>query len=227
MIRFMALILALACSQVIAAPMQTCLVVGDSIMSSVSDGNAQQMATYLIQSERNVSIRNLSSPGAALGAKDLTGYNSSTFIAELSRIGGAWSAYNCIIVQAGTNDYGRSIPWGDTVTGLIGILDHAKALGKKVLVLDPIWRSGEDTPNSIGNTLNTYRYFMFLVCADAKYQSMCHFAHRENTIMGTTSGASFYSAEEVSLGKQLHPNVAGHRYLADWIKAEAASAGYF
>lgn len=220
-----ALLLIFIASTVTAAP-KTWIVVGDSIMSEASNGDAQDMATFLIQSEKDVSIRNISSPGAALGAKDFTGYNSDQFVAELARIGGAWSAYHGIIVQAGTNDYGRSIPWADTVEGLRRILSHAKAMNKKVIVLDPIWRAGEDTPNSVGNTLNTYRYFMYLVCVN-EYAGTCHFASRMNTIMGTASGASFYKASEVAADTQLHPNVAGHRYLADWIKAEAAAAGYF
>lgn len=219
-----ALLMALACAP--AFSQQTWAVVGDSIMSEAMDGTAQQMATHLIQSERDVSIRNLSSPGAALGAKDSTGYNSAQFIAELTRLGGMFSAYQGLIIQAGTNDYARAIPWADTIEGLRRILSHAKATGKKAIVLDPIWRAGEELPNSLGHTLNTYRYFIALVCVN-EYAGTCHYAPRSNTIMGTASGASFYGASEVAQGKQLHPSAAGHRYLADWILSEAARAGFF
>lgn len=36
-----------------------------------------------------------------------------------------------------------------------------------------------------------------------------------------------YSAAEVAADTRLHPNAAGHRLFANWIKAEAAAAGYF
>lgn len=205
---------------------QTWLVIGDSIMSSVPGGSAQQAAPFLIQASRNVYIRNLSSPGAALGAKDATGYNSQQFISELSRIGGMFSAYDGIIIQAGTNDYGRGIPWQDTVSALRLIMSHAKGMNKKVLLLDPIWRAGEEQKNSLGHALNAYRYFMALVCVN-EYKGTCHYAPRANTVMGSASGASFYASSEVSTGTQLHPNAAGQSHLAQWIISEAAAAGFF
>jgi lysophospholipase L1-like esterase len=129
-------------------------------------------------------------------------------------------------VQAGTNDFGRAVPWEDTVASLRRILSYANATGKKVLVLEPIWRANENTPNSLGHTLNTYRFMIASVCKD-EYPKICHFAPRGKTIMGTKSGAAYFDSTEISQGKQLHPNAMGHRKLADWIKSEAAAAKFF
>lgn len=204
---------------------QTWIVIGDSILSAVPQGTASQLALNLVGAERDVIFKSIASPGAALGVTDQTGFNNATTLNAIKQISGYFGAYNGIIVQAGTNDYGRALNWGDTSNSIKAIIARAKADGKKVLVLDPIWRAGEDTANAQGNTLNTYRYFMFLACNDEP--TVCFFAHRENTVMGTSAGAAYYDVNEVATGTQLHPNVTGHRKLADWIKAEAAAAGFF
>lgn len=219
------LVLALAFPCASFATTKTWIVVGDSIMSYVADGAAAQHALALVQAERGVYIKNISSPGAALGVKDHTGFNTPTTAETIKAISGFFGYYEGIIVQAATNDYGRSIPVNDTLDGLRRILDTAQASGKKVLLLDPIWRAGEGSPNALGWTLDTYRFWMATVCN--QYAGTCRWASRANTVMGTASGASFYSAAEVAAGTQLHPNAAGQRHLADWIKAEAAAAGYF
>lgn len=225
MIRFILAFILLYSGASVAAT-KTCVLIGDSIMSAVSDGSSNQLALSLVQNERDVIIRNIASPGASLAATDYTGYNSTQILDTLNRIGGMFSAYNCVIIQAGTNDFGRSANWTDTVTSLRRILTHSRAMSKKVMVLDPIWRANEDVLNSAGGNLNTYRYMTYLVCSQ-EFSDICHFASRLNTPMGTSAGSANYSAAEVAAGTQLHPNVAGHRYLADWIKAEAAAAGLF
>lgn len=204
---------------------KTYIVIGDSIMAAVADGTSSDLALQLISNERNVTFRNLSSAGAAMGVTDHTGFNNKSTIDTLSKIGGYYSAYDGIIIQTGTNDFGRDVPWENMVTGMYRVLDHAKALGKKVLILDPIWRFNENTPNGLNYTLNTYRYISFLACA--QYQGTCFYAHREHSVMGTSAGAAHYGADEVAGGFQVHPNKQGHRYLADWIKAEAATFGLF
>jgi hypothetical protein len=38
---------------------------------------------------------------------------------------------------------------------------------------------------------------------------------------------NYYDSAEVAANNRVHPNAIGHRKLADWIKLEAAAAGYF
>lgn len=208
-----------------ATTTKTWVAIGDSILSSVPQGNAAQLALHLVSAERNVIFKNISSPAAALGITDNTGFNSGNTTATLNNIAGYFAAVDGILIQAGTNDFSRNVPWPDTCASLRRILDWAKALNKKVLILDPIWRADENTPNGQGCALNTYRFFMATVAGE--YPGVAFFAHRENTPMGTNVGAANYDAAEVATNKQLHPNVNGHRLLANWIKAEAATAGFF
>ena len=208
------------------AAQKTWLVIGDSIMSSVPQGQVKDHVLHLIAAERNVIFKNISSPGTALGATNNTGFNKAATGEIIGTLGGMFSAYDGIIVQAGTNDYGRGIPWENMVVSMYRILNHARTMNKKVLVLDPIWRADEGTPNAIGLTLNTYRYLQFLVCTH-HYPDICKFAHRTNTVMGTAAGSAMYDTNEVAVAGQLHPNAMGHRKLADWIEKEAAAVGYF
>jgi lysophospholipase L1-like esterase len=203
-----------------------CALIGDSIGAGSGLPNSQSRFVHLLQVERQLEIRDMSSPGAALGATGPSGFNNETTINQLSALAGLFSYLNCIIVQAGTNDYSRNIPWTDTVSGLSKILKWARDNGKKVMLLDPIWRAGEDVQNANGHTLNLYRYMNFLTCTQ-NYSDVCVMVYRSETIMGSASGAAYYLQAEVSSGKQLHPSAAGHRLLADWIKAAAARAGLF
>lgn len=202
------------------------VVIGDSILAqNVPGGVAKQGALALLTQERDVTVHNLASPGAVLGKQDSNGFYNPTTINMLTQLAGPFNVIDVVIIQAGTNDYGNSTNWGDTYNSSMAIINWARAHGKKVMLLDPIWRNGEDNLNAAGNSLNTYRYFLSLSCKSNA--DVCWFAHRENTIMGTGAGWQHYDANEVATGTQIHPNVQGHRYLADWIKAEAAAAGFF
>jgi lysophospholipase L1-like esterase len=212
----------------VALPSQAavCALLGDSIAAGSGLPTSQSRFVFLLQAERQVEIRDLSSPGAALGAPGIGGFNNVTTTNQLTALAGMFSYLNCVIIQAGTNDYGRSIPWQDTVTGLTKVLNWARTNNKKVLVLDPIWRAGEEVPNALGHTLNTYRYMNWLTCT-SNFADVCSVAHRTNSVMGTAGGAMNYQSSEVSTGTQLHPNANGQRIIADWIKTEAAASGLF
>jgi lysophospholipase L1-like esterase len=204
---------------------QTWIVIGDSIVSTVRQGIASQMALNLVGNERDVIFKSVASPGAALGLSDHTGYNNTETLAMVDQIAGYWNAYDGIIVQAGTNDFSRAVSGDDTYASLKAIIAKAKAGGKKVLVMEPIWRADETVANSLGNDLNTYRARMQAACDEEA--ATCRFARREHTVLGSSAGRGLYDAAEASSGTQMHPNAAGHRQLADWIKSEADAAGFF
>lgn len=212
----------------------TCILFGDSIGSTVAQGTANQHFLHLLTAERNVFFRSVASPGATLGHSDYTGFNSQRAVEIINQVRGLYGWYGCVIIQAGTNDFGRDDPVSvtKTVESLRRILAKVRADGRKALVMEPIYRDGENTPNSVndalcgatGNTLNCYRYFMGVVCQQ-EYGDVCHFAKRSNTPMGALNNN--YSSVEVMNQERLHPNAVGHRKMADWIKAEAAAAGIF
>lgn len=213
---------------------QTWVLIGDSIMSLVSpskvngpEGHANQQAAFLIQKERNVNLRNVSSPGNSLGNKDFSGFaGGSNAKAILETIGGVFNYYNGVIVQVGTNDFSRSVPWADTVTGLRHILNQARAMNKKVLVMEPIWRRDQNVKNAAGNTLDTYRFFIYIVCTN-EYPDICRYASRSSSALADERAAKFYDANEVAKKKELHLNAAGQRAYANWVKLEAAKNGFF
>jgi lysophospholipase L1-like esterase len=219
-------------SQVFA--MKTCILMGDSIMSSVSPstvggplGSSNQLAASLLMNERNVSIRNVSSPGIAIGINDYSGWGPKQKINDmLGTIGGAWSAYDCIIIQAGTNDFTRDVKWENTVTNLRIVLTHAKAMKKKVLIMEPIWRRDQNIKNKVGNTLDTYRFFMYIVCMQ-EYANTCYYESRSSSALADAKASQYFDANEVKAKKELHLNAAGHRVWTDWVKLAASKYGIF
>lgn len=200
-----------------ATASQSVIVIVDSIGANIAQGQASQHFLTLVSNERDVLFRVIGSPGSSLGNTDKTGFNSQRTVDAIDLVGGYWGWYGRVIIQAGTNDFGRNVPWEDTVTSLRRILDKVRADGKKASVLDPIYRDGENVPNALGNTLNTYRYFMAIVCQQ-DYGDICQFVPRSTSGMGTQNNN--YDSNEVAQGKRLHPNPAGNRKMADWLKAE-------
>lgn len=203
---------------------QTWVVIGDSISSYVAQGVASQHYLHLLAAEKNIVFKNLSCSMHALGATDNSGFHSDSTRITLEHLDGFYGVgINGIIVQAGTNDHGRNINWGDTYNSLVRILTFAQSRNKKVLVLDPIWKDQENAANASGWNLNTYRYFMQL--ATNNYPAVARFCHRENSIIGTSAGAGYFDQSETPY--RTHLVASGHRVMADWIKAEAAAQGWF
>lgn len=206
---------------------QTWIVIGDSILSSVSQGTAKQLATHLVSAEKDIVFKSLASPGSSIGHTDHTGFNSVRTDYAIDLIRGAWNAYNGVLIQAGTNDFSRNVPTAQTIEGLRRILAKVRADGKKALVLPMTWRADQDVPNAVGATLVTYKYVMALVCVN-EFGDVCWYGGWDKSPLTTNAGAATdYDVNETAQGKQLHLNASGHRKLADWIKLEAAAAGYF
>lgn len=209
-----------------ASATSTWIVLGDSIITTIPQGTASQSVLNLISNERDVLFKSIASPGQSMGMTDVTGYNTDDVIKEMQRIGGLYSYFDGIMIQALTNDYGRNIPPDKTIASLRRVMAFARAIHKKVFAIDPIWRAGESNPNTVGYTLTQYRDYMAYIC-EWEYPDVCHFAHRQHTIMGDWYGYQNYDAAEVAAGVQTHPNPAGQRLMANWIEAEAAAAGLF
>lgn len=208
---------------------KTFLLFGDSIMSSVSpsvvggnNGAAYELASHLVQEECNVIIKNLSSPGHSIGGPKHSFANGVDLMREF---GGMFSAYDGVILQAGTNDFGRSIPLADTIASLTAILKEAQQAGKKVLVMDSLWRWNEAVSNAQGYTLGGYRWSVATTCN--QYPGVGYFGTRTGSVFDNASASPLYSADEVATGHELHLNAAGHRAYADWLKSKATAFGLF
>ncbi len=191
------------------------IMVGDSIMSNVFDGGkVSDSAPWIISAERNVDIRNLSAPSNSLGSADFSGYNNPDIQTTYSIIGGAYSKFDYFIVQAGSNDWGRSINPDLTVEAARKIMSYSRYLNKKVLLVDAIYRGNEDVPNNIGLTLNYYRYMLYSVCRQEN-PDICRFANRQDF-----DGKNHPEYYTVSEAVPIHLNKAGHAAWARWVGAE-------
>lgn len=207
---------------------KTCILFGDSIMSNVSPssiggptGKAMELAANRSQMEADVIIRNLSSPGNSLGGSTYSFSNGAQLIRQIA---GFYNFYDCIIVQAMTNDFGRSVPWQESVASLNAIIQEAARTNKKVMVMDAVYRWNEETPNSLGHTLGVYRWNIAIACG--MQSNTCIWASRTGTVFDSAA-PELYSAQEVEDGKILHLNAEGHRRYADWMMYEAAKNKLF
>ncbi len=115
------------------------------------------------------------------------------------------------IIAGGTNDFGQSVEIGNindqtdkTFYGALKILfDKAIKRYKKIIVITPIKREGEDKVNKKGYTLGDYRQAIKIVAE--KYPCV--------VIEGEKIPLSFN--EHIPDG--LHPNSAGHKIYAEYI----------
>jgi hypothetical protein len=204
----------------------TCILIGDSLDSYAVDGRASDVAAHIIEEERNVVIRNLSSPAATLGNRNRYGFNSPAVTETLDRICGFFRYCDCVIIAAGSNDFGHGrIAWADVEQSVTRILDWARERRRKVLMLDLIWRTSyeNNTPNHMGMTWAQFRQARARLCTQRA--RICTFAPRPRQFDVATP--SLYAAEERQAGALTHLNAAGHRARATWIEEAAARANLF
>lgn len=204
------------------AKQYTCVWIGDSIDSFAQDGPAASLATHLIEAERNVSIRNLSSPGGTLGLPGNWGFNSLWTTDTFEHLDGYGQNLDCIIIAAGVNDFGApNDNWEMVAVSLDRILKWAQRHQKKVLMLDLIWASAAENaaPNHWGMTWAEFRNRRAQLC---RRYSECTFAERPREF--DVLHPDLYSSLDPS---PLHLNSAGQRVRANWVEAAARAAGLF
>jgi lysophospholipase L1-like esterase len=209
-----------------ASRQTTCILLGDSIDSYAVDGRASDIAAHLIEAERNVVIRNLSSPGASLGGGDPYGFNSPNVVETLDRLCGFFRYCDCVIIAAGSNDFGTaSVSWAGVEQSVTRILDWAQERRRKVLMLDLIWRANYENgaQNHMGLTWAQFRAARGALCAERA--RVCTFTPRPQAFNVATP--SLFGADEQQSGGLTHLNAAGHRIRATWIEEAADSAALF
>jgi lysophospholipase L1-like esterase len=107
---------------------------------------------------------------------------------------------NPIVVFLGTNDWGSGIAivkFRISYSNFLRVLDRSHP---QVICVTPIWRKDEDTPNSVGLTLDDYRKAITQICA----------ADRHPVI----DGSSLIPHDPKNYIDGLHPNDAGYAYYA-------------
>lgn len=195
------------------AATQQWIVLGDSYSTYVDGGQARHLDWTLISNERDVVFRNLSAPGAEMGHSGY--FNNQGVIDQIDRICG-WGSANChgVIIQAGINDYQFGSSWQAYVDSIQRVINWAAAHGKPVIILDLLYVGPENVPNVTGKTLGDYRTHRFFMGLNYGH---VHFFGRPASFNGSNP----------PLWSNGHPNIAGHRELANWIEAQASAAGFF
>lgn len=198
------------------------VVLADSITTSPSNGaDPRTLQWPIITQSRGVAFTPLGGPGAAIGGSALIDYGSTTLPDDITRACGY--LYYCagVIVQAGVNDWVRSVPWNAQAASYTRIMDWAQATGRKVLMIELIFDEvgdGGGSPNNAGNTLDAIRGNRYLMCAARP--TVCIYVPRPaNEFRERTAG--YY----ISDGR--HLTVAGRRAYATWIEGAAVAAGLF
>lgn len=210
-------------SPAIAAPLPW-VVLGDSFESNggVANVTAAQVDIHLVERERNVQMRNISSAGAMMGAPWPNGYRGATYTyAILDHVCGAMSQCAGVLVQAGINDFSfPGVSWANVADSMNDVMVWARSRGKKVIVLDLAWGGSLETApaNHMGYTFADYRLARAVTCA--LNPDVCYYFPR-NPALNVYNPSYYVSASDP------HPTAAGHRARADWIKAGAAFAGLF
>ncbi len=211
-------------------PYKNWVLIGDSAMSVVGFdsfkgqyGSPKLTAPNLVMQERNVNIINLSgnNPLMSLSSTDINGYgNSLTTIQNIKRLGNIHG----IIIQAGGNDYVKSATLSNFSKSLESILAYSLEMNKKVIIIEPTYRSREDVKNSLGLTLNNYRNQMKISCD--KYKTVCNFLP-VNELKNYATAYQYIDSYDNEFSKAFHLNSKGHRLLANKIIYFAAVKGLF
>lgn len=127
---------------------QRWILLGDSIQSVVIEDNnpsgvlphAKNIASNLISQQTDVLIHNLSSPGNRVSDIGAIGFGVVNHLNSLNLISGIFGAQG-LIVTLGTNDWGNSANTTQWANDVRAIVDRAKSLNLKVVLVSPLWRS--------------------------------------------------------------------------------------
>lgn len=92
--------------------------------------------------------------------------------------------------------------------------------------MEPIWRYNQNTPNAKGFNLDTYRFFMYLVCVQ-EYPDICRYADRTVSGLADENSRKYFGANEQASGLELHLNAEGQKKYAEWIMSSASKFGFF
>lgn len=199
------------------------LVLPDSITTQAGAQDPRLLPWPIITQERGVVFNSLGGPGAAMGLSGAAHYNSTQLPLAMTRVCGANRCAG-VIIQAGINDWGMSVPLAEQRASIDRVLDWAMGQNQKVLMLDIVYSLGAEngTPapvNSIGLTLAQVRTQRYLACANySRPAGLCTFALRPPEF--DTYNPAFYTD-----GTHLSP--AGWRAYATWVESAAGQAGLF
>lgn len=196
------------------------MLLGDSIQANVyipgsNYGDNKHLTAALLSQALNISINNLSAPGARLTDGGLPGFGAASNLNAISMVRGS-SPMNGIICTLGTND------WANVGTSAQSFLDAYRALITRCKSLGLIF---------VGmSPLNRQDGYMAVQKADgaftlAQWQSLAIAVCQEQGVKWIQGDLAPLTALDLADG--IHPNAGGHDKLAPWIITKMRSWGYW
>lgn len=204
---------------------QRWILMGDSIQSLVVEDNnpsvtpqAKNLAANLIPQLTNVSIQNVSAPGNRVNDIGAVGFGAVNYLNVINLISGLFGAQG-FILTLGTNDWSNGADTTNWANNVRAIVDRAKSLNLKVVLLSPIWRS--DQQNSInGHQLWEYAYMMQTIAAEKGVTFINGFdfgaQYGEPALYGDATGQP-----------RVHLNTQGHSRFASFLVQRMQALGYW
>jgi hypothetical protein len=212
-------------SNTIFANQDRWILIGDSIMSNVTESNSnivglsRNLAAHLVEEKANVVIHNLSSPGARMADGGIKGFGFVNYKNSINHVSGYFGVKG-IIITLGTNDWGYSTP-GEYFTAYLSVIKHAKSLGLKVVCVSPIWRADENSfKQPKGDKplqLWVYRLVTMWACEQG---GGVYIDGREAPVVGLQ-----FFGDKSNFG--LHLNTYGHLVFSDWLVYKMRNIGYW
>lgn len=150
-------------------------------------------------------------PGIGVNTSPETAFTPNNVVARLTELN--QNVVDCIVIFAGTNDWGHSVSIADLTTAIDSAFEYCKTNYTQipVLVMTPIHRRYDTVPNSQGKTLREYADVIIEECKkygiayiDTMTISELYPDNEANRI--------YYFNQNPDSG--LHPSSAGHKMIA-------------
>lgn len=196
------------------------IILGDSIQANVyvpgsGYGDNKHLTAALLPQSINISINNLSAPGARLADGGLPGFGAASNLNAITMVRGS-SPMTGIICTLGTND------WANPSTSAQSFLDAYRALITRCKSLGMIF---------VGmSPLNRHDGYMGVQKADgvftlAQWQALAIAVCQEQSVRWIQGDLAPLTA--VDLADGIHPNAGGHDKLAPWLITKMRAWGYW
>lgn len=208
-----------ACTQVVAAPQERWILLGDSIQAKVfgtqsTPSRAKDLTAHIIPQLVNVHIQNISAGGMTM-ANSGNNLNAETNLGAIRMIDGAGGAQG-IIITLGQNDWNNAnITPAMFYESYKNLGTFAKSRGLEVICISPIWSFDQMTFKWSGG--QQYQLWNYRV----EVQNACA-AFGGRFIGGTTAPLL---PEHFADG--VHMNAAGHAVFAPWLVQQMQSMGFW
>lgn len=204
------------------------IILGDSIQSLVYTtgsglGDQSFLTAARLPQLLNISINNLSSPGARMTDGGQVGFGAASNLNAITMVRG-YAPMGGIVITLGTNDWTNP---GSSAQNLLdsfrATIQHCVALGMKVVVVSPLNRA--DGANYINHfDGGSYNLANFQYWIEAVTQEQAVLCGNQNVKM---IQGSLCPLNSTHYADGLHLNESGHEVFCEWLIDEVKALGYW